>query len=81
MVSYTDVRNGNFVLGGLCVLDNGVLVRVLMGGGSLLCKGNGAWNAQNACGLNGRSTPPATGHASSLVCPMGESSGPLLSVL
>lgn len=52
-----------------------------MGGGSLLCKGNDAWNAQNACGLNGRSTPPATGHASSLVCPMGESSGPLLSVL
>lgn len=64
-----------------CVLDNGVLVWVLMGGGSLLWKGNGAWNAQNACGLNGRSTPPATGHASSLVCPMGESSGPLLSVL
>ncbi len=63
----------------LCVF--GVLVWVLVGGGSLLCKGNGAWNAQNACGLNGRSTPPATGHASSLVCPIGESSGLLLSAL
>lgn len=65
----------------LCDGDSGVLEWVLMGGGSLLCKGNDAWNAQNACGLNGRSTPPATGHASSLVCPIGESSGPLLSVL
>ncbi len=65
----------------VCVLGNGVLVWVLVGGGSLLCKGNGAWNAQNACGLNGRSTPPATGHASSLVCPIGESSGLLLSAL